>query len=86
MTEISRFLGIRIHMYYKEHGLAHFHAYYGEFRASIAIEDGSVLAGSLPRRALQHVNNWLDLHRESLLENWQRSISQVEFIKIDPLS
>lgn len=30
MPEISRFLGIVIGMFYKEHGVPHFHAVYGE--------------------------------------------------------
>ena len=29
MPEISRFLGITISIYYKEHGSPHFHAKYG---------------------------------------------------------
>jgi hypothetical protein len=36
----------------------HFHAYYGEHEAAIAIRDGSVLWGSLPRRAMGHVQEW----------------------------
>ncbi len=30
MPEISRFLGIVIGKFYSEHGVAHFHAVYGE--------------------------------------------------------
>jgi hypothetical protein len=39
MPEISRFLGIIITMYFKEHGAPHFHARYGDFRAAFSIED-----------------------------------------------
>ena len=35
MPEISRFLGIVITMYYREHGPAHFHAIYGEFEVTV---------------------------------------------------
>ncbi len=31
------------------HNLAHLHARYAEFEASIAIENGEILAGELPR-------------------------------------
>ena len=31
MPELSRFLGIVITMFYREHGPPHFHASYGEF-------------------------------------------------------
>jgi len=47
MPEISRFLGIVIGMFYNEHGVAHFHAAYGEFEATIEIEAERV-HGHLP--------------------------------------
>ena len=51
MPEISRFLGIVIAMYYREHSPPHFHAQYGEFKAEIEIETLKVMRGDLPRRA-----------------------------------
>ena len=54
MLEISRFLGIVIAMYYRDHAPAHFHAVYGEYEATIAIAAGDV-TGELPKRALAHV-------------------------------
>jgi len=43
-------------MFWREHNhpVAHFHAEYGEYLASFAI-DGTLLAGSLPPRALRLV-------------------------------
>ena len=58
MPEISRFLGVVIAMFYNDHNPPHFHAYYGEHEAAITIGDGEVLWGSLPRRALGHVQEW----------------------------
>jgi hypothetical protein len=52
MPEISRFLGIIITMYLNEHNPPHFHARYGEYKAEIAIETLSVIAGRLPPRVL----------------------------------
>ena len=49
MPEISRFLGIVITMYYREHPPAHFHARYGSFRITVAIDDGAV-EGTFPAR------------------------------------
>ena len=46
--EISRFLGIVIGMYYKDHNPPHFHAYYREHEAAIVVQDGAILSGSLP--------------------------------------
>jgi hypothetical protein len=42
MPEISRFLGIVIGMFYNEHGVAHFHAVYGEHEVTIEIESERV--------------------------------------------
>jgi hypothetical protein len=50
MPEISRFLGIIIAMYYRDHEPAHFHAIYGEFEAIFAIDDFRIIEGKLPCR------------------------------------
>lgn len=68
MPEISRFLGIVIGMFYREHGQPHFHAVYGD-EASIEI-DPVVVHGTLPPTALRLVLEWARLHRAELLENW----------------
>jgi len=41
-----------IGMFFDDHAPPHFHVKYGEFRASIGIQDFSVLRGELPPRAL----------------------------------
>lgn len=38
MPEISRFLGIIITMYYREHNPPHFHVRYNIYKASISID------------------------------------------------
>ena len=50
MPELSRFLGIIITMYFREHGPPHFHARQGDFRAAFAIEGLEIVEGRLPRR------------------------------------
>jgi hypothetical protein len=37
MPEISRFLGIVIAMFYREHSPPHFHAKYGEYEVTVGI-------------------------------------------------
>ena len=69
MPEISRFYGIIIGMFFNEHNPPHFHVKYEEYKAEITIKDG-IVTGKLPRRALNLVFEWLDLHRDELLENW----------------
>ena len=72
MPEISRFFGIVVRMFYDEHGVPHFHARYGRHLVSVSIDGLAVLSGSLPPRALGMVLEWAALHREELLENWNR--------------
>lgn len=46
MPEVSRFFGIVIGMFYKEHGVPHFHAVYGEHEISVEIESDLFTADS----------------------------------------
>ena len=52
MPTISKFFGIAIRMYYDDHAPPHFHAYYQEHEAKIAINSLELVSGYLPRRAL----------------------------------
>ena len=84
MPEICRFYGIIIYMYIDDHNPPHFHVWYDEYEATITIQDG-IVTGSLPRRALKLVYEWLDLHQDELMENW-RLLSNCEAAKkISPL-
>ena len=84
MPEISSFYGIVIYKYFKEHNPPHIHVKYADFNAIVTIEDG-IVTGSLPRRALNLVYDWLDLHKEELMENWRRLENCESFLKIEPL-
>ena len=72
-------------MYYNDHAPPHFHARYGEFEAVIAIATGDVVAGSLPRRALELVREWRQLHREALEEDWRLARERKRLNMIEPL-
>jgi hypothetical protein len=63
VPEISRFFGIVIAMFYGDHLPPHFHARYGEHRAIIEIESGTVLTGRLPPRVLGLVTEWAAKHQ-----------------------
>lgn len=84
MPEISRFYGIIIFMFFNEHNPPHFHVKYQEFEAIVEINDG-IVHGSLPRRALTLIFDWLDLHREELLENWNLMAERKPLKSIEPL-
>jgi hypothetical protein len=84
MPKISDFYGIVITMLFEDHNPPHFHVKYGDFRAQITIQDG-IVQGKLPRRALNMVFEWLDLHREELIENWRRMENREDLLLINPL-
>ena len=86
MPEVSRFFGIVIAMYYKEHFPPHFHAKYAGQRASFSIGELKMIEGELPRRAISLVLEWAFQHREELMENWERAQNKEEIKKIDPLT
>ncbi|MEW6088195.1 MAG: DUF4160 domain-containing protein [bacterium] len=85
MPEISRFLGIIISMYYNEHTPPHFHAKYGEFRASFSINELKIIEGTLPKRIISLVLEWAFQHRNELLEDWELVKRKEELKKIEPL-
>lgn len=80
----SRFLGIVIGIFYNEHGVAHFHAVYGEHEISVEVESG-VIHGNFPPRALRHVLEWATLHKQELLNNWELARRGNPLNRIAPL-
>jgi hypothetical protein len=84
MPEISRFLGIVIAMFYRDHEPGHFHAKYGDYEISVQIADGLV-EGAFPRRALRHVLEWYELHRDELAADWERARRGEPLAPIPPL-
>lgn len=85
MPEISRFFGIVIAMYYREHAPPHFHAIYSGHRAAFAISDLKIMEGNLPRRAVALVLEWAFQHRDELMENWLRTEKREVLLPIEPL-
>ncbi len=88
MPTISMFYGILILMYHydnKKHSCPHIHAEYGEYTASIAIEDGAVLGGDLPRAKMKLVQAWIEIHREDLMANWKLAVAGEPVFRIEPL-
>ena len=54
MPQISFFYGIVILMNFSDYSPAHFHAWYGDYKAIISIKDG-VIKGEMPARALKMI-------------------------------
>ncbi len=88
MPTISMFYGILVSIYYADtsrHHKPHVHVRYQGQKASVAIEDGSVLAGEIPPRQLRMVQVWVDIHREELLADWELAVAGDEPFRIAPL-
>jgi len=73
MPEISRFLGIVIRMYFKDHNPPHFHVSYEKYEATIDIKNLGIISGSLPPKVLALVVEWASFHAEELLDNWSKT-------------
>jgi hypothetical protein len=84
MPEISRFLGIVIAMYYRDHAPPHFHAIYGEYEVTVEVATG-VVNGDFPRRALAHVHEWRNLHKSELTNIWNLARASKPLPRIEPL-
>jgi Domain of unknown function (DUF4160) len=82
---ISRFYGITIQMFHKEHGIPHFNARYAGDSASFSVDDLAVLEGSLPPRAERLVREWAQQHRAELLSNWELARAGEPLVQIEPL-
>ena len=85
MPEVSRFYGIVVRFYYRDHPPTHFHAIYGEFEAQVEIETGAIHRGQLPKTAYELVNAWRMIHLQELLSNWNRARQQLPVLPIAPL-
>jgi hypothetical protein len=84
MPEISRFLGIIIRMFYREHAPPHFHAKYGDFEAVVSLDTG-VVEGRFPKRALRLVLEWYELHADELRADWELAAEGKPLRSIAPL-
>lgn len=84
MPEISKFYGIAIYMYISDHYPPHFHVVYNEYECWITIKDG-IITGSLPKRAVRLVYEWMEMHEQELLDNWERLQNLESPVKIEPL-
>lgn len=84
MPEVSRFYGIVIYIFYDDHNPPHFHAEYAGFRAIITMNDG-IVKGQMPKRALKLIFEWMEIHHDQLMENWELAIKGEPLKNIEPL-
>jgi hypothetical protein len=85
MPVISVFFGIVIRMFYREHGLPHFHAEHQGQQGTFTFE-GNLLAGTLQSRtAIRLIKEWATAHRPELEANWKRLKTGEPLERIAPL-
>ncbi|SMP38862.1 protein of unknown function [Desulfonatronum zhilinae] len=71
MPVIARFYGILIKMFFREHGVPHFHAIYGEFNGVFDVITLEMIEGDLPQRAQRLVRDWAEQYRNELQQMWE---------------
>ncbi len=88
MPVISMFYGIVVAIYYEDtgrHNKPHIHVRYQGKKASISIEDGTVLAGKFPPKQLRMALAWIDIHKDELMADWELAAAGEEPFRIAPL-
>ncbi len=72
-------------MFYREHGIGHFHAEYQGQLATFTF-DGKLLAGAIrSRTAVRLIEEWAVTHGEELEANWRRVMTGESLERIEPL-
>ena len=69
----------------ERHKLPHIHAKYQGLNASFSILDGAVLAGTLPVAKSRLVQAWIEIHRDSLMADWELAVNGQPPFPIEPL-
>lgn len=84
MPIVSRFYGIVVFIFWRDHSPPHFHARYGEHEIIVEIETGAI-TGTMPGRATSMVQQWRELHKDELMENWRLAEQKKPLRHIEPL-
>ena len=84
MPVLSRFFGIIVYMYWREHAPPHFHARYQDEEISVQIESG-LISGHMSATAIALIQQWRMLHKTELLADWEMASQKKPLRNIDPL-
>ncbi len=88
MPVISMFYGIIVSLYFHDdtrHHRPHIHAKYQDDEVVVAIPEGEVLEGSLPRGKMKMLLAWVEIHRDDLMADWELAVNGQQPFKIEPL-
>jgi hypothetical protein len=71
-------------MNFRDHVPPHFHARYGDMEVLVEIETGKV-KGEISKRALNLIFEWMNIHKQELISNWEKARAKMELKSIAPL-
>jgi len=69
-------------MYHDDHNPPHIHVEYQGHEALMSIKEGEVLVGKLPNKARKIVQEWMQIHQQELLDDWQRAVALEPLLRI----
>jgi len=85
MPVLSRFRGISIYIYAREHGTPHLHAKYQNEEVVLNLE-GDILDGKLPKKQLRLVQAWAVMRSDEILKKWKMLQQGLVIDQIEPLN
>ncbi len=78
MPTVARLEGVRIDFYFNEHPPPNFHAYFGEFRASIAIDEDVILKGFIPPAKFAMIRHWKNARKDALKRAFDDCVNHID--------
>jgi hypothetical protein len=69
-------------MYWRDHAPAHLHAFYQGFEGIFDLRSHDLIGGGMPKAARRMVKQWIRLHEQELLANWERGRLNMPFLRI----
>jgi hypothetical protein len=71
-------------MFWREHAPPHFHAKYGDDEIVVEIMSGTV-AGHMSPKGIALVQEWREIHRDELLQDWKLAEQMKPLLQVPPL-
>ena len=71
MTTLHRSGNWKVEVFGREHGIPHVHVTGPEFRATVGIASGDIIAGRLPSMTLKEARRWLEHNLELAMTTWK---------------
>ena len=78
MPTVAIVEGVKIDLYFNEHPPPHFHAVYGEFRASISIDEDVILKGFIPPAKFAMIRRWKNMRKDALHAAFTKCTNHVD--------